>query len=75
MLVEAPSDLRARALNIQPSGLMFAQGVGFLTAGAVAESIPIHVVVAASAGIGTIIVAICLRNLGRSVPYFRFSKI
>ncbi|WP_370949913.1 MFS transporter [Amycolatopsis sp. cg5] len=52
LLDVAPEHLRSRALALQTAGLMFWQGLGFAVAGALAQFIPITLLVPATAVIG-----------------------
>lgn len=58
LLDVCPEPLRARALSIQTSGLMFWQGVGFAVAGAAAHAVPLPVLPPATAGAGLVVVAL-----------------
>jgi len=60
VLQAAPDDIRGRALAINTSGLMFLQGLGFATAGAIAELVSPHVTIAL-AGMSGLVVVVLLR--------------
>lgn len=57
LLHTAPAELRARALSLQISGLMFWQGLSYAAAGAAAELAPPRVVIPAAALCGLAFVA------------------
>ncbi|MCP2341518.1 MFS transporter [Actinomadura rupiterrae] len=68
LLATAPDALRARALALQAAGLMFWQGMGFALSGAVAEIVPLHLVVFGAAVVGVVAAFLITRGLPRSVP-------
>ncbi|MFF3225265.1 MFS transporter [Nocardia suismassiliense] len=55
-----PEQLRSRALAVQTAGLMFWQGLGFVTAGALAQFAPASAVVSVSGAVG-LLATVCLR--------------
>ncbi|WP_236067830.1 MFS transporter, partial [Streptomyces brasiliscabiei] len=59
VLDATPEELRGRALTLTMAGLMIGQGVGFAAAGAAAEFLPAHVVVAAAGALGLVSVLVC----------------
>ncbi|WP_026413335.1 MFS transporter [Actinomadura oligospora] len=66
LLASAPEPLRARALGLQTAGLMFWQGTGFALSGAVAEFVPLHLVVFAASVTGVIAAFLTTRGLPRT---------
>ncbi|MFN8223334.1 MAG: MFS transporter [Gaiellales bacterium] len=59
LLLEATEGaLRSRALAIASAGLMFLQGLGFATAGAAAEIVDPHLVIAVAGGLGLAVVGL-----------------
>jgi hypothetical protein len=67
VLAGVPDQLRARPLAIQPTGLMFCQGIGFAATGAAAELLPARVVITAAGccGLGVVVWhARCCRQPG-----------
>ncbi|MEU3143498.1 enterobactin exporter EntS [Streptomyces sp. AVP053U2] len=74
VLDATPEELRGRALTITMAGLMIGQGVGFAAAGATAEFLPAHLVVAGAGVLGLAGVVVCARaplaaRAHRSVQY------
>ncbi|MGQ4404991.1 MFS transporter [Streptomyces hayashii] len=59
VLDATPEGLRGRALTITMAGLMICQGVGFAAAGAAAEFLPAHLVVAVAGALGLAGVVVC----------------
>ncbi|MCQ9184600.1 MFS transporter [Streptomyces sp. IBSBF 2953] len=59
VLDATPEGLRGRALTITMAGLMIGQGVGFAAAGAAAEFLPAHLVVAVAGVLGLAGVVVC----------------
>ncbi|EFL17705.1 major facilitator superfamily transporter permease [Streptomyces sp. C] len=67
MYVDAvPDELRGRAMTLLSTGLMTLQGVGMALAGAAAEFLPAHVVVAGSGALGSGVVVLLLAEVRRS---------
>ncbi|WP_260618353.1 MFS transporter [Streptomyces sp. WAC07149] len=67
MYVDAvPDELRGRAMTLLSTGLMTLQGVGMALAGAAAEFLPPHVVVAGSGALGSGVVVLLLAEVRRS---------
>ncbi|WP_405978556.1 MFS transporter [Streptomyces sp. NBC_00158] len=67
MYVDAvPDELRGRAMTLLGTGLMTFQGIGMALAGAAAEFLPAHVVVAGSGALGTGVVVLLLAEVRRS---------
>lgn len=65
--VEAvPEELRGRAMTLLSTGLMTLQGVGMALAGVAAEFLPVHVVVASAAVLGTGAVLLLLAEVRRT---------
>ncbi|MCX5122421.1 MFS transporter [Streptomyces sp. NBC_00347] len=65
--VEAvPEELRGRAMTLLSTGLMTLQGVGMALAGVAAEFLPVHVVVASAAVLGTGVVLLLLAEVRRT---------
>ncbi|BCK66668.1 hypothetical protein Srufu_006210 [Streptomyces libani subsp. rufus] len=62
LLQVVPEELRARTLSLQTAGLMFWQGLGFATGGAVAELFSPSAVICAGAVAGLFAVALLLRG-------------
>ncbi|MFK0042763.1 MFS transporter [Streptomyces sp. NPDC090741] len=58
-----PDALRGRAMTLLSTGLMTLQGVGMALAGLAAEFLPVHVVVAGAAVLGTAVVLLLLAEL------------
>ncbi|WP_328620265.1 MFS transporter [Streptomyces sp. NBC_00354] len=58
-----PDELRGRAMTLLSTGLMTLQGVGMALAGLAAELLPVHVVVAGAAVLGTAVVLLLLAEL------------
>ncbi|MEU5188611.1 MFS transporter [Streptomyces klenkii] len=56
-----PEELRGRAMTLQTAGAMSVQGAGMALAGAAAEYVPAHWVVAGSGVIGTLVVGSVVR--------------
>ncbi len=56
-----PEGLRGRAMTLQTAGAMTVQGAGMALAGAAAEYVPAHWVVAGSGVIGTLVVGSVVR--------------
>ncbi|MFB8765691.1 MFS transporter [Nocardiopsis alba] len=54
LLAEAPEETRGRVFSLGSAGLMISQGAGFALAGAMAEFLPAHLVVAL-AGVGGVV--------------------
>lgn len=61
-----PDELRGRAMTLLSTGLMTLQGVGMALAGAAAEFLPAHVVVAGSGALGSGVVVLLLAEVRRS---------
>lgn len=66
LLAETPQELRGRVFALGSAGLMITQGVGFALAGAVAEFLPTHLVVAMAGAGGVLSVALFGRRFFRS---------
>ena len=66
LLAETPEVLRGRVFALGSAGLMITQGVGFALAGAVAEFLPTHLVVAMAGVGGVLSVAFFGRRFFRS---------
>ncbi|MFD7837868.1 MFS transporter [Streptomyces sp. NPDC059761] len=58
-----PDALRGRAMTLLSTGLMTLQGIGMALAGLAAEFLPVHVVVAGAAVLGTAVVLLLLAEL------------
>ncbi|MEU8547880.1 MFS transporter [Streptomyces roseoverticillatus] len=56
-----PEELRGRAMTLQTAGTMTVQGLGMALAGAAAEYVPVHWVVAGSGVTGTLVVGSVVR--------------
>lgn len=65
LLDVAPEELRGRALNLQSTGLMFWQGLGFAAAGAAAQFLAPGLVITL-AGCGGLVCVACLIGPGRT---------
>lgn len=65
-LAAVPPELRGAALTLQTAGLMTAQGLGMAAAGAAAELLPAHRVVALAGAVGTTAVLATLAYLRRT---------
>lgn len=65
LLAETPEALRGRVFALGSAGLMITQGVGFALAGAVAEFLPTHLVVALAGLVGVLSVALFGRRFVR----------
>ncbi|KIF07690.1 MFS transporter [Streptomyces sp. RSD-27] len=63
-----PDELRGRAMTLLSTGVMTLQGVGMALAGAAAEVLPAHAVVAGSALLGTLVVLVLLAELRATAP-------
>ncbi|MCX2925263.1 MFS transporter [Streptomyces sp. NEAU-W12] len=73
VLDATPGELRGRALTITMAGLMIGQGVGFAAAGATAEFLPAHLVVAGAGVLGLAGVVVCGVRLSPHGRTGRFS--
>ncbi|MGW2189539.1 MFS transporter [Streptomyces sp. NPDC001719] len=62
-----PEELRGRAMTLQTAGTMTLQGLGMALAGAAAERVPVHDVVAATGVLGTVAVGAVIRGVVRSL--------
>lgn len=71
-LATVPEDLRRRGFALQSAGMMVTQGLGFAAAGAMAEWLPVTVVIPLFAGSGLVVALVVGRRLGRSQPDARF---
>lgn len=65
-LAAVPEELRGRAMTLQTAGTMTVQGLGMTLAGAAAEFVPVHAVVAAVGAVGTVLVGFAVRLVARS---------
>ncbi|MEE1931005.1 MFS transporter [Streptomyces sp. TRM 70351] len=63
VLEATPEALRGRAFTLATAGLMVGQGFGFAGAGAAAEFLPPHHVVAGAGVLGLLTVVLCRRSL------------
>ncbi|MET9321567.1 MFS transporter [Streptomyces sp. NPDC003038] len=63
-----PEEMRGRAMTLLSTGLMTLQGVGMALAGVAAEFLPVHVVVAGSGALGTVVVLLLLAELRAAAP-------
>lgn len=63
-----PDELRGRAMTVQTAGTMTLQGLGMALAGAAAEAVPVHDVVAGTGVLGTVVVGAVIRGVVRSLP-------
>ncbi|WP_189451379.1 MFS transporter [Streptomyces abikoensis] len=61
-----PEELRGRAMTVLSAGTMTIQGLGMALAGAAAEFVPVHLVVAGSGLLGTVAVTVVVREVVRS---------
>ncbi|MGW4798915.1 MFS transporter [Nonomuraea sp. NPDC004297] len=61
-----PEELRGRAMTLMTAGLMTAQGLGMALAGAVAEFVPVHQVIAGGGVLGVVCVSAVLRTVRAS---------
>ena len=66
LLAAAPDDLRGRSLAMPAAGLMFAQGVGFVLWGLMAELVSPRLVIPAAAVCGLVAVAFCYPRTARA---------
>lgn len=63
-----PEERRGSAMTLLTAGLMTIQGLGMALAGAAAEFLPVHHVVAWSGGIGTLCCLLLVREARRTAP-------
>ncbi|WKK25816.1 MFS transporter [Streptomyces olivoreticuli] len=63
-----PEELRGRAMTLQTAGTMTVQGLGMALAGAAAEFVPVHDVVAGAGVLGTVAAGPVIRSVVRSRP-------
>lgn len=63
---ETPPELRARVFGIASSGLMVAQGVAVVGAGALASVLPVHHVLAGTGVLGLVLGALLARSWARA---------
>ncbi|MET9482035.1 MFS transporter [Streptomyces sp. NPDC006638] len=63
-----PEERRGSAMTLLTAGLMTIQGLGMALAGAAAEFLPVHHVVAWSGGIGTVCCLLLVREARRTAP-------
>ncbi|MEU5430580.1 MFS transporter [Streptomyces olivoreticuli] len=63
-----PEELRGRAMTLQTAGTMTVQGLGMALAGAAAEFVPVHDVVAGAGALGTVVAGTAIRSVVRSRP-------
>ncbi|MGN9843266.1 MFS transporter [Nonomuraea sp. H19] len=61
-----PEELRGRAMTLMTAGLMTAQGLGMTLAGAVAEFVPVHQVIAGGGVLGVVCVSAVLWSVRAS---------
>ncbi|MEU6785088.1 MFS transporter [Nonomuraea angiospora] len=61
-----PEELRGRAMTVMTAGLMTAQGLGMALAGAIAEFVPVHQVIAGGGVLGVVCVSAVLRSVHAS---------
>ncbi|MEU8582271.1 MFS transporter [Streptomyces abikoensis] len=65
-IAAVPEELRGRAMTVLSAGTMTIQGLGMALAGAAAEFVPVHLVVAGSGLLGTVAVTAVVREVVRS---------
>lgn len=63
-----PEELRGRAMAVYTAGLMTIQGIGMALAGAAAELLAVHTVVAAAGALGTLCCALLAAEVRRTRP-------
>lgn len=63
-----PEELRGRAMTVYTAGLMTIQGVGMTLAGAAAELLAVHTVVATAGALGTLCCALLVAEIRRTRP-------
>ncbi|MFE2942647.1 MFS transporter [Streptomyces sp. NPDC059255] len=64
-----PEELRGRAMTLLTAGLMTLQGLGMAAAGAAAEFLPVHQVVAGAGALGTLCCLVLVREAHRTGPH------
>jgi predicted MFS family arabinose efflux permease len=70
-LATVPEDLRRRGFALQSAGMMVTQGLGFATAGALAEWLPVNAVIPIVAACGIVVALVVGLGLRRAHPAAR----
>ncbi len=65
-IASVPEELRGRAMTVLQAGVMTIQGLGMAVAGAAAEFVSVHAVVAGIGAIGTVTLGLVAREVVRS---------